>query len=102
MTDPTDPMDPTDPPDPTDLVVPADSGESTGTAPSGRAPTRRRATPVVRWIRGLSQAAYAGLLVLLVAVLLLLAVLVNPGERVGPVRPAAPPVGGPGLPAGRL
>lgn len=67
------------------------------------APARRRAaSPVVRWIRGLSQAAYAGLLVAVVVALLLVAVLVNPGERVGPVRPADPPVGGPGLPATRL
>ena len=57
---------------------------------------------MVRWIQGLSQAAYAGIVVAVVVALLLLAVLVNPGERVGPVRPADPPVGGPGLPATRL
>jgi hypothetical protein len=63
---------------------------------------RRRATPVVRWIRGLSQGAYAAVLVAVVVALLLLAVIANPGDRVGPVRPADPPVGGPGLPATRL
>lgn len=64
--------------------------------------SRRRGTPVVRWIRGLSQAAYAGMLLAAIVVLLLVVVLVNPGDRVGPVRPASPPVGGPGLPATRL
>ena len=36
------------------------------------------------------------------SVLLLIAVVANPGERVGPVQPARPPVRGPGLPATRL
>ena len=35
-------------------------------------------------------------------IMLLAAVLVNRGDRVGPVQPANPPVGGPGLPATRL
>lgn len=65
-------------------------------------PGRRPPTPVVRWIRGLSRAAFAGILLAVVVALLLVAVLVNRGERVGPVRPATPPVGGPGLPATRL
>lgn len=71
------------------------------TPPPAPAPRRRR-TPVVRWIRGLSQAAYAGVLLAVIIVLLLAAVLVNRGDRVGPVQPANPPVGGPGLPATRL
>jgi hypothetical protein len=57
---------------------------------------------VVRWIRSSSTAAYAAIVLAVVTALLLLAVLANPGERVGPVRPADPPVGGPGLPATRL
>ncbi len=65
-------------------------------------PAIRRRSAVARWIRGLSLAAYAGLLVAVVAVFVLATALVNPGERVGPVRPADPPVGGPGLPATRL
>lgn len=76
------------------------TGSSAVAEPAG--PTRRRRSPVVRWILGLSQAAYAALLVGIVVVLLLAAVLANRGERVGPVRPADPPVGGPGLPATRL
>ena len=63
---------------------------------------RRPPAPVVRVIRGLSQTAYAGLLVAVIVLLLLVAVVVNRGERVGPVRPANPPVGGPRLPATRL
>ena len=72
-------------------------------APTSERPAaRRQLSPVVRWIRGLPQVVYAALLVAIVVVLLLVAVLVNPGERVGPVRPADPPVGGPDLPAARL
>ena len=67
--------------------------------PAGR---RRRTTPVVRWIRGLSRYAYAAILLAVIVVLLLAAIVVNGGERVGPVQPADPPVGGPGLPATRL
>jgi hypothetical protein len=58
--------------------------------------------PVVRWIRGLTQATYAAVLVAVVVALLLIAIVVNRGERIGPVQPARPPVGGPGLPATRL
>ncbi|HWJ97593.1 MAG TPA: hypothetical protein VNQ33_05495 [Acidimicrobiales bacterium] len=64
--------------------------------------SRRRPAPVARWIRGLPRATYAALLLAVIVVLLLAAVLVNPGERVGPVRAADPPVGGPVLPATRL
>ncbi|MCU1370126.1 MAG: hypothetical protein JWO77_1320 [Ilumatobacteraceae bacterium] len=70
--------------------------------PAARPDPGRRRPPVVRWIRGLSQAAYAGILLAVIVALLLVAVIVNRGERVGPVRPASPPVGGPGLPATRL
>lgn len=66
------------------------------------APRTVRQGPVARWIRHLPQAVYAGILVALMLLLLLVAMLVNPGERVGPVQPARPPVGGPGLPATRL
>ena len=70
--------------------------------PGGPPRARRPSTPTVRFIRGLSRAAYAGLLLAVILVLLLVTILVNPGERVGPVRSARPPVGGPGLPATRL
>lgn len=59
-------------------------------------------SPVVRWILGLPQGLYVALILGVLVLLVLVTVLVNPGERVGPVRPADPPVGGPGLPAARL
>jgi len=65
-------------------------------------PTPQRRSPVTRWIRDLPQWMYVALILGVVAVLLLTALLVNPGERVGPVEPARPPVGGPSLPATRL
>ena len=65
------------------------------------APARRR-SPVTRWIRDLPQWLYVALILGVVVMLLLIALLVNPGERVGPVEPARPPVGGPSLPATRL
>lgn len=91
-TEPIEPPDPAEPTEPTEAPV----------AGTPRPRPRRRPTPVVRWIKGLSQAAYAGVLVAVVVLLLVIAVAVNRGERVGPVRPANPPVGGPGLPATRL
>ncbi|MGN6694591.1 MAG: hypothetical protein ACTHN0_10480 [Aquihabitans sp.] len=101
-----DPVEPGNP-DPVDPAKPG--AREDGASGGAEAPTladgtrsRRRPAPIVRWIRGLSQAAYAGLLVLAIALLLLVAILVNPGERVGPVQHADPPVGGPGLPATRL
>lgn len=87
--------------DPTEPVMP-EPAPAPPAGPASAAGPRRRPAPVVRWIRGLSQAAYAGLLVLVIVLLLLVAVLSNPGEEVGPVKPADPPVGGPGLPATRL
>ena len=84
---------------PTKPTEPTAPGASSGPA---RGPARRRPAPVVRWIRGLSQAAYAGMLLAILVILLLIAILANPGDRVGPVQPARPPVGGPGLPATRL
>lgn len=62
----------------------------------------RPRSPVVRWIRGLSQTAYGAVVLAVVVALLLFAIVVNRGERIGPVSPARPPVGGPGLPATRL
>ena len=47
-----------------------------------------------RWLRSLPQGVYVALVVGVLVLLLLAAVLLNPGERVGPVRPAPPPVGG--------
>ena len=66
-----------------------------------RASTGRRA-PLARWIRSLPQWLYAALVMAVIVALLLVAMVLNPGERVGPVQPAKPPVGGPGLPATRL
>ena len=57
---------------------------------------------IPRWIRGLPQWAYVSLVVAVLVVLLALAMVLNPGHQVGPVRHADPPVGGPGLPAARL
>ncbi|WP_426571051.1 hypothetical protein [Aquihabitans sp. McL0605] len=63
---------------------------------------RSRPSPVARWIRSLPQWLYVTIIVAVVALLLLITVLVNPGDRIGPVQPASPPVGGPGLPPARL
>ena len=65
-------------------------------------PKRPARSPVVRWILRLPQGVYAALIVGVLILLVLVTVAINPGERVGPVRPADPPVGGPGLPAARL
>lgn len=65
------------------------------------ATTSRRA-PLARWIRSLPQWLYVALVLAVVVALLLIAMVLNPGDRVGPVQPARPPVGGPVLPATRL
>ncbi len=54
---------------------------------------------MVRFLRSASAAAWLGLVVVVVVVALLVLTVVNPGRRLGPVDPADPPVGGPGLPA---
>lgn len=60
-----------------------------------------RRSPVLRWVRTAPAVTFALTVVLVVALTLAVVVLVNPGHRVGPVRPAAPPVGqGEVLPAG--
>lgn len=58
--------------------------------------------PFVRWLRGLPSWAFAAAVLVLVALALVVLLVVNPGHRMGPVQPARPPVGGPGLPATRL
>ena len=90
MTDPTTP----------DAPVPNPTTSQAPTTPEHAAPLRR--APVARWIRRLPQWAYVTLILGAVVALLVIASLVNPGERVGPVQHARPPVGGPTLPATRL
>ncbi len=58
-----------------------------------------RASPLVRALRALPRTTFAAAVFVLVALALLALVLLNPGERVGPVEPATPPVGQE-LPAG--
>ncbi len=65
-------------------------------------PRAVRRAPVLAWIRGLQRQVFVLIVAALIAALVLLTVVVNPGERVGPVQPARPPVGGPVLPATRL
>lgn len=72
-----------------------------GTPVSPRPEVVRR-SPVARWLRRLPTAAFAALVVALVVLVVAVLLLVNPGHRVGPVEPARPPVGGPGLPDSRL
>lgn len=84
----------------TDPIV-TDPNATDPTSPGAGGADGDRA-PLVRWIRGLPQWLYAAVIVAAVVVLLLVAMVLNPGERVGPVRPASPPVGGPDLPATRL
>lgn len=50
-------------------------------------------SPVIRALRALPRSTFAAAVFVLVAVALLVLVLVNPGERVGPIEPANPPVG---------
>ena len=87
-----------------------DPPASEPTTPDSRKPDSRnpdpttpaRRAPLARWIRRLPRWAYISLILAAVVALLLIAALVNPGERVGPVQHARPPVGGPTLPATRL
>ena len=58
--------------------------------------------PFARWLRGVPAWAFAAAVVGLVALTVVVLLAVNPGHRLGPVQPARPPVGGPGLPATRL
>ena len=70
------------------------------TDPHGTGPKLR--SPLARWIRSLPQWLYITVVLAALVALVLIALVLNPGDRVGPVRPADPPVGGPGLPATRL
>lgn len=60
--------------------------------PSEGRPLARRPSPA-RWLIGLPTWSYALLVVVAVAVVLLVGAVANPGHRVGPIRPAHPPVG---------
>lgn len=60
----------------------------------------RSVSPVVLALRRLPALVWAAVLVGVVVLAVLVLAVANPGERVGPVRPAAPPVGGPDLPSG--
>ena len=62
--------------------------------------SRRAAPPAIAALRRLPALVWAAALVGVVVLALVVLAVANPGERVGPVRPAAPPVGGPDLPAG--
>jgi hypothetical protein len=54
--------------------------------------------PVLAWIRRARTRAFVAAVVVVVLLALALAAATNAGHRVGPVRPAVPPVGGPDLP----
>ena len=69
------------------------------TSPSRRLPAKR--LPALRWIRRAPAATFALAIVLVVVLTVAALALANPGHRVGPVRPANPPVGqGDTLPVG--
>jgi hypothetical protein len=51
-----------------------------------------------RWVEALPAAAYAAAVGAVLVLLVLAVAILNPGERVGPVRPTTPPVGGSTLP----
>jgi hypothetical protein len=68
-----------------------------GPSPSeqpGFAPSR-----FARWVESLPAAAYAAAVGAVLALLVLAVSVLNPGERVGPVSPTTPPVGGSTLPS---
>ena len=92
----------TDAPPPVSPAASADQGADDQAAPSSGGGGGRPVPLVPRWIRSLPQWLYASLLVGIFVVLVVITMLVNPGHEVGPVQPAKPPVGGPGLPATRL
>ena len=58
----------------------------------GRAVSARR-PPTLRWLRRASLATFVLAAILVVAITDAALVVANPGHRVGPVRPATPPVG---------
>lgn len=57
----------------------------------GAVSTRR--SPVLRWVRTAPLATFALAVALVVVLTVAVVALANPGHRVGPVRPASPPVG---------
>lgn len=75
-----------------------DRSSSSLPRPTPPVPSGRSVSPVVLALRRLSAPAWAAIVVGLVVLALLVLAVANPGERVGPVRPASPPVGGSELP----
>ncbi len=63
-----------------------------------RPPRRAPASPVLVWIRGASRLTFALAVLAVVVITVAVLVVLNPGHRVGPVRPAVPAVGQGDLP----